>query len=74
MHVQNTLWRSQLHYRVGRLIGDRQHRKDDETAEEFQARRKRASAEVLAKLANPIQKYRQGYHVALFHHLYQFRD
>jgi CRISPR-associated protein Csm1 len=73
-HVQNTLWRSQLHYRVGRLIGDRQQRKDDETAEEFQARRKRASADVLAKLANPIQKYREGYHIALFHHLYQHRD
>jgi CRISPR-associated protein Csm1 len=71
---EDSLWRSQISYRVARFIGDNLKRKKDESIEAFQLRHTRSVNEVRVKLTKAIEYYRMGYHVALFDHLYQYRD
>lgn len=71
---EDSLWRSWLSYRVARLVGDKMHRSDDESPQDFATRRRDGVGDVCVKLVTSIENHRSRYHVALFEHLYQFRD
>ncbi|MEJ2445575.1 MAG: type III-A CRISPR-associated protein Cas10/Csm1 [Exilibacterium sp.] len=71
---ENALWRSWLAYRVQRHVGDRLKPAGDEDRDKFERRRQRVVETLLGKLTSGIDKYRRAYYIALFLHLYQYRD
>ncbi len=71
---ESALWRSWLAYRVQRNVGDRLPQRADEEDSVFYQRKKKLVNDVLCKLADDIQNHRSSYHIALYSHLYQYRD
>lgn len=71
---QKAIWRSQLTYRTARWINDKRKQLPKENIDEYQARIKQESTDLICKLANKLQTNGSNYHVPLYTHLYTYRD
>jgi hypothetical protein len=71
---EKAMWRSQLSYRIARMIQDTRKRGDNEKPEEYQERTKKESTELICKLADKFKTYGTEYHIPLYTHLYTYRD
>lgn len=74
LNPNKALWRSQLTYRTARWINDKRKQKIDETPEDYRNRIKNEAVTLTSKLAKKLQNHGNNYNVALYTHLYTYRD